>query len=300
MPDEIVPRALELGHRAVALTDHNSLSGAMEFAQHAKALGLRALHGAEVDLDDGRHLTLLVRDAVGWRNLCRLLTRAHADTRVRGRPGWVGDPSVSLADVAEHAEGLVCLSGCARHGVRDEPTMRFLLDAFGRERFRVELQRPFARHDRTLNRGLASLAARLGVPCVATGDVHAHSTARARLQDVFVAIREHTTLDASEPLRRGNHAHVLATPDAMAARFADHPDAVAETERLAETLTFDLSSDLGYRYPGAEDETADRRLAELCAARVAERYPPSHRHRDEALARVDEELRIIRALGLSG
>src|SRR3712207_647022 len=122
MPDELVPRALELGHEAVALTDHNSLSGAMEFAQHAKALGLRALHGAEVDLDDGRHLTLLVRDATGWRNLCRLLTRAHADTRAQGRPGWVGDPAVSLDDVAAHAEGLVCLSGCARAGVRDEPT----------------------------------------------------------------------------------------------------------------------------------------------------------------------------------
>src|SRR4051794_3118866 len=226
MPDEIVPRALELGYEAAALTDHNSLSGAMEFAQHAKALGLRALHGAEVDLADttgaareapgqggsGRHLTLLVRDARGWRNLCRLLTRAHAHTRVRGRPGWIGDPAVSLDDVAEHAEGLVCLSGCPRQGVRDEPTMRRLLEVFGRDGLRVELQRPFARHDRTLNRGLASLARRLGIPCVATGNVHAHTPARARLQDVFVAIREHTTLDASEPLRRGNHAHVLATP----------------------------------------------------------------------------------------
>src|SRR4051794_7773690 len=300
MPDEIVPRALELGYGAAALTDHNSLSGAMEFAQHAKALGLRALHGAEVDLDDGRHLTLLVRDARGWRNLCRLLTRAHAHTRVRGRPGWIGDPAVSLDDVAEHAEGLVCLSGCARRGVRDEPTMRRLLEVFGRDGLRIELQRPFARHDRTLNRGLASLARRLGIPSVATGNVHAHTPARARLQDVFVAIREHTTLDASEPLRRGNHAHVLTTPAAMAARFADHPEAVAETARLAETLEFDLTMDLGYRYPGAEDPAADGKLAELCAARVDDRYPPGHRHRAEALARIEDELRIIRALGLSG
>src|SRR3954469_13809928 len=300
MPDEIVPRALELGHEAVALTDHNSLSGAMEFAQHAKALGLRALHGAEVDLDDHRHLTLLVRDATGWRNLCRLLTRAHADTREPGRPGWVGDPAVSLADVAEHAEGLVCLSGCARQGVRDEPTMRFLLDTFGPDAFRVELQRPYARHDRALNRGLSSLARRLGVPCVATGDVHAHTRARARLQDVFVAIREHTTLDASEPLRRGNHAHVLASPQAMAARFADHPGAVAETARLAETLELDLTADLGYRYPGAEDPDADRKLAEVCASAFAERYPGRAGLRDRAQARLEEELRVIAHLGLAG
>src|SRR5436190_1028009 len=300
MPDEIVPRARELGYEAAALTDHNSLSGAMEFAQHAKALGLRALHGAEVDLDDGRHLTLLVRDARGWRNLCRLLTRAHAHTRVRGRPGWIGDPEVSLDDVAEHAEGLVCLSGCARHGVRDEPTMRRLLEVFGRDGLRVELQRPFARHDRALNRGLSGLAERLGIPCVATGDVHAHTPARARLQDVFVAIREHTTLDASEPLRRGNHAHVLTTPAAMAARFSDHPEAVAETARLAETLTFDLTEDLGYRYPGAEDPGADRALAEICQARFEERYPAGSRHRAEAEVRLEEELRVIDALGLAG
>ena len=91
---------------------------------------------------------------------------------------------------------------------------------------------------------------------MATGDVHAHTRERALLQDAFVAIREHTTLDASEPLRRGNHAHVLAAPHAMAARFADHPEAVAETARLAATLSFDLTQDLGYRYPGAEDADA--------------------------------------------
>src|SRR3954453_938647 len=300
MPDELVPRALELGYDAVALTDHNSLSGAMEFAQHAKALGLRALHGAEIDLDDDRHLTLLVRDARGWRNLCRLLTRAHAHTRESGRPGWIGSPSVSLADVAQHAEGLVCLSGCARHGVRDEPTIRFLLDAFGREGFRVELQRPFARHDRALNRGLSALARRLGIPCVATGDIHAHTRARAKLQDVFVAIREHTTLDASEPLRRGNHAHVLTTPEAMAARFEDPPDAVLETARLAETLEFDLTLDLGYRYPGSEDPEADRKLAEVCWVAFGERYGRAGALQDAARARLDEELRVIAHLGLAG
>jgi len=337
LPDELVAAALERGHTALALTDHDSVSGSMEFAQAARDTELRPIHGAEVTVTDAagddaipthppptadpRHLTLLVRDARGWANLCRLLTRAHVHTRVytSGRSGAprregprrvrgsatrtsrvVGAPSVTLEDVEAHAEGLVCLSGCARQGVRDEPTMRRLLRAFGRDAFRVELQRPFHRHDRALNRGLAALADRLGVPCVATGDVHAHTPARARLQDAFVAIREHTTLDASEPLRRGNHSHVLATPEAMAARFADHPDAVAESERLADTLCFDLTSDLGYRYPGAEDGTADRRLAEVCHACFESRYPLGSRVRAEAAGRLEEELRLIAALGLSG
>jgi error-prone DNA polymerase len=321
LPAELAGAAAQAGYTAYALTDHNGVYGSMEFAQAAAPLGLHVIHGAEVDVIDApwqrpagrsptadlrheapptRHITLLVRDATGWANLCRLLTKAHAHTRAPAGGPVVDAPRVTLADVGEHAEGLVCLSGCAANGVRDEPTARRLLAAFGRDAFRIELQRPFQRHDRALNRGLAGLAERLGVPCVATGNVHAHTRARARLQDAFVAIREHTTVDASEPLRRGNHAHVLAPPAAMAARFADHPDAVAETTRLAETLTFDLTSDLGYRYPGAEDEDADRRLAQTCAARFDDRYPHGNPHRDEAERRLRTELALISDLGLSG
>ncbi len=309
LPEELAAAASQLGYEALALTDHNGVFGSMEHAQAARALGLRAIHGAEVDVTDAvgdrhgtgsRHLTLLVADHHGWRNLCHLLTRAHAHTRAPDGGRVILPASVPLEAVLQHAEGLVCLSGCARQGVRDEPTLRRLLAAFGPERLRVELQRPFQRHDRALNRGLASLAQRLRVPCVATGNVHAHARERAALQDAFVAIREHATLDASEPVRRGNHTHVLASPKAMAARFPDHPDAVRESVRLAERLTFDLSSDLGYRYPGADDEDADRRLAELCWAAMDTRYPARHARRGDAYARLEEELRVIRSLGLSG
>src|ERR1700722_9463239 len=102
LPEELVITALELGYGAFALTDHNSVSGSMEFAQSARALGLRALHGAEIDLDDGRHLTLLVRDATGWANLCQLLTLAYKDTREQRRE--LGQPQVTLDDVIAHPE----------------------------------------------------------------------------------------------------------------------------------------------------------------------------------------------------
>jgi error-prone DNA polymerase len=299
LPDELAVAALELGYGTMALTDHNTVSGSMEFAVTARALGLRPIHGAEIDLADGRHLTLLVKDAAGWSNLCRLLTRAHAHTREK--PGPPSQPLVQLSDVLDYGEGLVCLSGCSRRGVHDESTLRRLLEAFGPERLRIELQRPFLSDDRARNRRLAGLAARLGVACVATGNVHAHRRSRAPLQDALVAVRLHTTLDASEPERRGNFSHVLASPDAMAARFPDHSDAVAETGRLAESLRFDLSSDLGYRYPGAEDEGAMRDLGELCQARLHVRYADASASvRDAAAARLQEELRIIEALNLPG
>ncbi len=317
LPDELARRAGELGYAALALTDHNSVSGSMELAQSAAAYGVRAIHGAEVDVlvaggggvhrgndaprsEDRRHLTLLVRDARGWRNLCRLLTHAHAHTREEPSRER-GEPLVGLEAVIDHSEGLVCLTGCPSRsvigrGVHDEPTARRLLDAFGPHDLRVELQRPYARHDRARNRALEALAGRLGVACVASGNVHAHARSRAELQDAFTALRHRTTLDASEPLRRGNHSHVLSAPAAMAARFSEYPHAVRETVRLAEELRFDLTRDLGYRYPGAEDPGAMRRLAELCRARLDERYGSLH----EAAVRLEEELRIIEALGLAG
>ena len=105
---------------------------------------------------------------------------------------------------------------------------------------------------------------------MATGNVHAHARERGPLQDAFVALRLHSTLDASEPDRRGNFTHVLASPASMAARFPEYPEAVAETARLAETLEFDLCSDLNYSYPGAEDPHKLRELAGLCNSRSAQ------------------------------
>jgi error-prone DNA polymerase len=298
LPDELVIAALELGYRSLALTDHNSVSGSMEFAVSARALGLRPIHGAEIDLDDGRHLTLLVQDSQGWSNLCRILTRAHAHTRER--PGPPSHAFVALETVLEHADGLVCLSGCALRGVHEEASLLRLREAFGTERLRVELQRPFLRNDRERNRRLARLAERLGLRCVATGNVHAHARSRAPLQDALVAIRLHSTLDASEPERRGNFSHVLASPQAMAARFPEYPEAVAETERLAAQLQFDLN-DLGYRYPGAEDDSALSKLAGLCRDRLEDRYRTAGAGvLSTAEGRLTEELRIIEKLGLAG
>src|SRR5581483_11800779 len=124
LPEELAAAALELGHTALALTDHDGVYGSMEFAHAARALGLRPIHGAELSLSDGRHLTLLVESERGWRNLCRLLTVAHAGTRERPREPT--PPTVELAEVCAHADGLVCLTGCALRGVHDEAGVSML------------------------------------------------------------------------------------------------------------------------------------------------------------------------------
>lgn len=320
-PEELVERALELGYEALALTDHDSLSGAMELATAAKGTPLKPIFGAELTVRteplarDRRHrhsgasrapreaqeghLTLLVRDRRGWGNLCRLVTLAHLHTR-DGPGRRAGQPSVTLEEVLSRSEGLLCLSGCAQHGFHEERELRLLLEAFGRGSLRIELQRPYARHDRARNRMLESIARRLGVPTLATGDVHAHVAERALLQDAFVALRHGLTLDSSEAARRPNHAHVLARPEAMAARFIDHRAAALESVAIAESLEFDLTSDLGYSYPGAERADAAHALRGVCEAAFSSRYPRGSPHRDEAAGRLQAELATIDNLGLSG
>jgi error-prone DNA polymerase len=308
-PLELAAAAASHGYPAFALTEHDGLWGSMEFAYACKGFGVHPITGAELTLQGDRHITLLVEDETGYRNLCRLLTAAHAHTRDNTTRSQT-QPWATLEQVEEHAEGLVCLSGCAGDGAvagafergdtaAGERLGRRLLAAFGRDRFRIELQRPYWRRDRARNRWLALLAERLDVPCIATGNVHSHDRRRAPLQDALVAIGLCETLEESEPRRRGNSTSALTSPGAMAARFAEYPDAVAETGRIAERLRFDLTEQLGYRYPGSEDAGADAELARVCNHHLGERFGGNARLL-EAEWRLEEELAIIRKLGLSG
>src|SRR5260221_3972954 len=216
LPEELAVRAAELGYDALALTDHDGVYGSLEFAHAAKHFGLRSITGAEVTLAGGAHVTLLCESQRGYANLCRILTAAHAGTRLPGRERELLQPETTADVVAAHAEGLVCLSSCARHGlgVLDQKAAARLAYAFPGA-FYVELQRPFERGDARRNAALTELAAVLSVPTVATGDVHAHHPRRARLQDALVAIANRTNLDGSERERRGNREAVLRSPQEM-------------------------------------------------------------------------------------
>ena len=245
-PEELAARAAELGYEALALTDHDGVYGSLEFAYAAKQFGLRPITGVEVTLADESHVTLLVESARGYSNLCRLLTAAHAHTR--DTPNREPQPPrLDQALLEELNEGLVCLSGCARDGlgVRDPNAAARLARAFGRDRFYVELQRPYERGDARRNAQLRDLAASLGVRTIATGDVHAHDRRRAALQDVLVAVRCRTSLEGCERERRGNHESVLLSPQEMRDRFREDRDAVEQTVELAQRLEFDLTEKSG-------------------------------------------------------
>ena len=312
-PEEMVEAAAAMGYPALALTDHDGLCGSLAFAHAARAAGVRPITGAELTLCGGAHLTLLCATAAGYANLCRLLTLAHAGTRPpphrQAQP-----PELDPDELAVHAEGLICLTGCAREGLVPrllaagdrrgaQEALEHLVHQFGRDNVSVEIQRPHTRGDRALARGLVSLAEANRLPAVATGNPHAHAPQRAFLQDAFSAIRHRATLDGSEAQRRGNRAAVLRPPAEMARLFADHPEAVAESRRLAERLEFDLTRDLGYRFPdfagSHPGQSAQQALAQLCGYLLGARYTNAAR-RAEARRRLDEELALIEHHDLAG
>jgi error-prone DNA polymerase len=302
-PEELAAQAAELGYEALALTDHDGVYGSLEFAHAAKHLGVRPITGAEVTLANESHVTILVESAGGYANLCRLLTAAHARTRDTPNRDPL-PPRLDQALLEDLNEGLVCLSGCARDGlaVRDPNAAARLARAFGRDRFYVELQRPYERGDAGRNARLRELAQTLGVETVATGDVHAHDRRRAVLQDVLVAVRCHTSLEACERERRGNHESVLLPPDDLLDRFPDDRDAVHRTAELAQRLEFDLTEELGYRYPDFSDgeEPAIVQLRRVCERAFAERYGGLNGHKRRVRRRLEEELALIDELGLAG
>ena len=308
LPEQLALTASQLGYSGLALTDHNGLYGSLAFAHEAKQLGLQAITGAELTLVDGSHVTLLAETPEGYANLCRLITEAHLGSADRR------DPRLDFASLEARHAGIIVLSGC-REGLL--PTVlrkagrqaaRRLAErckaVFGAENFFVELQRNYVRGDRSLTAALCDLADSLRLGVLATGDVHYHVRARHRLHDVLTAIRHRTTLDGSHGVRRPNSEFYLRPPAEAAALFADCPDAVANTLVIAERCRgFDLTRDSGYGFPdfrGADRSPAPQALAELCRARLDERYAAGSEHRGEAERRLAEELTLIEHHRLSG
>ena len=301
-PEALAHRVAELGQDALALTDWG-LYGAVLFARACRSVGVRPLHGAEIALTDGRHLTLLCRDATGWRSLCRLLTRAQLE-------GRKGHAPVRPELLADNAAGLICLSGC-RHGAVAAPLLvgdtagawraaRWLQGVFGDDLW-IELPRHRLPGERLLTHRLARLAGRLGAGTVASANVHYATPEQAPLADVLACVRAGTTLRAARS-RRHNDRYHLADGAELRARFADLPEALANTALVAQRCTFalDFGRHVFPAVPLPAGRTPERHLRALCRAGVTERYadgdPAAWR---QAIRQLDDELGVIADLGLA-
>ena len=255
--------AAELGYEALALTDHDGVYGSLEFAHAAKAFGVRAITGAEVTLERGAHVTLLVENARGYANLCRLLTAAHAGTRPRPEDPPL-DPALPSSVLLELNDGLVCLSGCARHGlgVRDPNTAAAVAGGFPRA-----LLRRAAAAVRARRRAQERRAAR-----PRRDAARADGRDRRRARAPSRAARSCRTCSSRSANARRSTARspsgaATTSPSCsrrrdVLERFPDDRDAVARAGELADRLRFDLTADLGYTLPRLRRRRAGEREAQ--------------------------------------
>ena len=298
---ELLAQAKEYGYPALALTDTN-LCGALEFARLANSLGIQPITGGELTLTDGSRLTLLARTRQGYSNISRLFTIANAADR--------REPRLDSSQLPHHSEGVVLLTG-GRDGRLSRLAMdgrigeahellRGYVDWYGPGAVYVELQQNLLHGDTDRNRKLVRTAGDVGVPVVATNDVHYHTPERSHLQDALVAARLNTTIDRALPYLRPNHHLYLKSHAEMEKLFTECPQAVSNTLRVAERCDFDLSTDLGYTLPDPavpDGYTAESYLQRLCYEAAARRYGSVS---ERVEARLREEFRLIEHLNLAG
>jgi len=316
---DLLLTAKQLGLHALAITDHDNVSGIMEFAQAAKELGIKPIIGIELTLARGLdeppdteyepgerpHITLLAENATGYRNISLLTTRAHIDAEERN------DPHLDPTLLADHAEGVICLSGCRRGEISRlvtagdtdsaERAARKYIQTFGKEYFFLELQQNLVMGDVERNRHMAAIAKELEVGIVATNNAHYHVRDRHRLNDALVSIKHNKSLEASHRERRPNDQFFLKSPDEMSVLFSEHQEAIENTVKIADRCEFDLTSDAIYDFPSYDflppGHTESNYLRKICEEAAARRYGSVTA---EVTARLDKEFELLEKHGLVG
>jgi DNA polymerase III subunit alpha len=313
--DELVHQAKDYGMSALAITDHGSMFGALDFYSSCKYAGINPIIGVEAYVAAGdmtgrgsqerhyNHLVLLARDAEGYRNLMQLVSKAHLE-------GYYYKPRIDHALLEKHHEGLIALSGCLSGEVavailnddmaKAREVAGWYRDIMGAGNYYIEIQEHGLEEDARVTAGLTKLARDMGLPLVCTNDSHYTSRAHADAQDLLLAIQMNTTLEDPKRMRMQPNAFYLKSAQEMAELFKEFPDAVKNTLEIASQVHLDLQFDrlqfpeLGHVIPSEHD--ADSYLAHVCRTRLPDKYPNGRQAAEE---RLEYELSVIRATGFS-
>ena len=269
-PEELVATARALGLEAIAVTDHNSLAGVVRAHLAAKEVGIKFVVGARLDLQDAPSLLVYPTTRAAYGRLCRLLTLGQ-------RRAEKGQCTLTLADVAAHAEGLICIAlppASERGPLAFEPQLRRIKEALP-ARLYLAARHAYRGDDRARIGALAELGNRAGIPLVATNAVLYHAPHRRPLQDVLTCIRAKCTLSEAGFHLEANAERHLKPPQEMARLFAGHEAALERTIEIAGACTFSLD-ELKYEYPDEpvpHGKTPQSHLQDLTWAGAAWRFP---------------------------
>jgi DNA polymerase-3 subunit alpha len=325
--DELVEQTARLGMKAVALTDHGNMFGAVAFHDACQAKGVKPILGCEIYVAPGsrhdkagtgiqeayHHLTLLATSEAGYHNLVKLVSLGYTE-------GFYHRPRIDKDALAQHSPGLVALSGCLageiaghlKNGLDDAAlqSARQFAEILGPDRFYLELMDHGIEEQRRVNAALVRLHRKSGLPLVATNDAHYLRRDDHQAHDVLLCIGSGKKVHEAERLRFDTPEFYVKGPDEMARVFPDHPDALANTVTIAEMCDFKLkgASSLpdftvppgftleSYFEKVVRDGFAERRqVLEPLAAAGRLRHALA-----EYEARLDQEIGVIRRVGFAG
>src|SRR3990172_4622042 len=278
----LMERLRELGQEAAAITDHGALYGAIEFYREAPAQAIKPIIGVEAYVAAGSrlardpgdkqpyHLTLLARNRTGYRNLLRLVTSSHLD-------GYYYRPRMDRDLLAQHGEGIIVLSGCPSGEVH-----RLILEG---------------RLDEA-KRGLVGLSKEMDIPLVATNDSHYLRRDDHDSHDILLCIGTNSTVQEEKRMRMSDPSYYVSSEAEMRAAFAELPEAVDNTWRIAEAC--DLELEFGRLHLPEPDlppgVTAEEHLERLCWDGLRRRLPDAG---PEAEDRLRYELEVVRETGFT-
>ncbi|MBL8050420.1 MAG: DNA polymerase III subunit alpha, partial [Anaerolineales bacterium] len=311
---KLVKRVKEMDMPAVAITDHGTMFGVMDFYKAAKESGVKPIIGVEAymaargmkDKDSkldrhSSHLLLLAENEKGYQNLLKIASASQLD-------GFYYYPRIDHDFLAAHSEGLICTSGCMSAEIPkallyenpDEAVRRWnwYYDLFGPDRFFIELQSHNIPEITELNRKLLELGAKYNARYIATNDVHYINQEDARLQDILLAMQTQTVLSDTERMRMTDDSYFLRPPAEMQRLFAEIPESMSNTLLIAERCNVNLDFK-GYHlpeFPVPSGHTAETYLRELCEAGAKKRYQ-GDANSSKVRERLDYELRVVHEMG---
>ncbi len=308
----LIQQVKAMGMDSVAITDHGNMYGVIDFYKAAVKEGIRPIIGCEVYLAPASrhdnfevngtryyHLILLAENNEGYRNLVKLVSLANIE-------GMYYKPRVDKELLRKYHKGIICLSACIAGEVpqmllRDNPEGAALaveeyIDIFGRENFFIEIQKHGLPEEEKASQGLIELAEKYDVGLVVTNDAHYLKREDSEFHEVLLCIQTGRTMNDSDRMRFNSDDYYVKSPDEMAKLFPEHPEALANTQKIAErcNVTFDFNSRHLPNFPLPEGMTDEMYLRKLCEEKIADRYEEIT---PEIRKRLDYELGIIHRMG---
>lgn len=311
---KLVNRVKDMGMNSLAITDHGTMFGAIEFYNAATAAGIKPIIGLEAymaartmaDRDSkldkhSTHLLLLAENQAGYQNLLKIASAAQLD-------GFYYYPRIDHEFLAQHAEGLIATSGCMAAEVpralmngdleSARKKLDWYYDVFGKENFFLELQEHNIKELPMINKALLEMGPRYQSRFIATNDVHYINPEDARLQDVLLAVQTGSRLDAPDRFRMDDPSYYLRSPEEMARIFSEIPEALSNTQMIADRCHINLDKN-GYHLPVfdvPEGFTTETYLCKLCEEGLQRRY--GNRANDPKIReRLEYELKVIHTMG---